>query len=52
LDRYHRFQLTFDLFARHRLMLLKQRDIDVRAIGTGPGPSSELSPGGTIQASN
>jgi SAM-dependent methyltransferase len=39
LDRYHRFQLTFDLLAHHRLMPLKQRDIDVLDIGTGPGPS-------------
>jgi SAM-dependent methyltransferase len=39
LDRYHRFQLTFDLLARHRLMPLKHRDIDVLDIGTGPGPS-------------
>lgn len=39
LDRYHRFQLTFDLLARHRLMPLKQREIDVLDIGTGPGPS-------------
>ena len=46
LDRYHRFQLTFDLLAHHGLMPLKrdrlmakQRDIHVLDIGTGPGPS-------------
>jgi SAM-dependent methyltransferase len=39
LDRYHRFQLTFDLLARHRLMPLNHTDIDVLDIGTGPGPS-------------
>jgi SAM-dependent methyltransferase len=40
LDRYHRFQLTFDLLASHRLMPLKKlKDIHVLDIGTGPGPS-------------
>lgn len=39
LDRYHRFQLTFDLLTRHKLMPLKHTVIDVLDIGTGPGPS-------------
>ena len=39
LDRYHRFQLTFDLLAHHGLMPLRQGNIDVLDIGTGPGPS-------------
>jgi SAM-dependent methyltransferase len=39
LDRYHRFQLTLDLLARHRLMPMKHTGIDVLDIGTGPGPS-------------
>jgi SAM-dependent methyltransferase len=39
LDRYHRFQMTFDLLSRHGLMPRKQADIDVLDVGTGPGPS-------------
>jgi hypothetical protein len=39
LDRYHRFQLTFDLLARHKLMPLRHRDLHMLDVGTGPGPS-------------
>src|ERR1700724_1995201 len=39
LDRYHRFQLTFDFLARRKLMPPKKRGVDVLDVGTGPGPS-------------
>lgn len=39
LDRYHRFQLTFERLNALKLMPLRGRRIDVLDIGTGPGPS-------------
>jgi len=39
LDRYHRFQLIFDLLSRRKLMPLKHRVVDILDVGTGPGPS-------------
>lgn len=39
LDRYHRFQLTFEELNASNLMPIRPRRIDILDVGTGPGPS-------------
>lgn len=39
LDRFHRFQLTFQRLHALNLMPIKKRTIDILDVGTGPGPS-------------
>lgn len=39
LDRYHRFQIIFDILYKHKYMPLPPRKIDILDVGTGPGPS-------------
>ena len=39
LDRYHRFQIIFDVLNKNALMPNPKRKIDILDVGTGPGPS-------------
>lgn len=39
LDRFRRFQLTYELLDKKRLMPINGKKIDILDIGTGPGPS-------------
>lgn len=39
LDRYHRFQMVFELLHKNGLMPINNRRLDILDVGTGPGPS-------------